>query len=266
MRDLATQQMQVLRAIAEAATIEKVWELTVSALGSHGFERVNYGFTRYRVGIGIGDPDDAMFLSTHSLERVKAFHTSGLYLRTPEFRWVRENVGACSWRYLKEQRETGSLPDSEVDAMDEIGAQRARAGYTVSFAETLPRSKGAMGLAAKTGVSQDEVDAYWAHHEDEILALCNMAHLKLSQMPMPVGRARLTARQTEILEWIADGKTVQDISLIMGLSVSALEKHLRRAREVLSVETTAHAVAKASFFNQLFTASLSSAESRTSQN
>ena len=46
---------------------------------------------------------------------------------------------------------------------------------------------------------------------------------------------------------------MQDICVLTGLSMSAVEKSLRRARDALMVETTAQAVAKASFLNQMFT-------------
>ena len=65
----------------------------------------------------------------------------------------------------------------------------------------------------------------------------------------------LTERQREILCWIADGKTLQDITVLTGLALSTVEKYLRRARDELGVETTAQAVVKAAFLNQLFTSS-----------
>ncbi|MEP3034604.1 MAG: sigma factor-like helix-turn-helix DNA-binding protein, partial [Pseudoruegeria sp.] len=46
--------------------------------------------------------------------------------------------------------------------------------------------------------------------------------------------------------------TTQEIAQIMGLTAATVEKHLRLAREVLDVETTAQAVLKASFNNQIF--------------
>ena len=49
-----------------------------------------------------------------------------------------------------------------------------------------------------------------------------------------------------------DGKTTQDAAEIMGLTPATVEKHLRLAREALDVETTAQAVLKASFQNQIF--------------
>ncbi|SLN47443.1 helix-turn-helix transcriptional regulator [Roseisalinus antarcticus] len=241
--------------IAEAATVEDVWQRIVTALRPHGFVRVNYGFTRFHTGRGIGDPDDAFFLSTHNLAGVKWWHESGHYLRSVEYRWVNQNVGACDWGWAARERAAGRLSAAEcaaMDALDARGTARARAGYTISFPEGMPRSKGAMGLAAERGVPQAEVDAHWADHGVAVLALCQMAHFKLSQMPLAVKSLTLGPRQREVLEWVADGKTLQDVCLLTGLSRSAVEKHLRRARDDLGVETTAQAVAKMAFLNQLF--------------
>ena len=63
---------------------------------------------------------------------------------------------------------------------------------------------------------------------------------------------KLTGRQREALEWVGEGKTTQDIATIMGLTQATVEKHLRLAREALGVETTAQAVLKASYQNQIF--------------
>lgn len=63
---------------------------------------------------------------------------------------------------------------------------------------------------------------------------------------------RLTNRQREALEWVSDGKTTQDIATLLGLTQATVEKHLRLARKVLGVETTAQAVIRAAFQNQIF--------------
>jgi LuxR family transcriptional regulator len=77
-------------------------------------------------------------------------------------------------------------------------------------------------------------------------------HLKVMQLPYNATRKSLTKRQRETLEWVGEGKTTQDIWIIMGLTPATVEKHLRLAREALDVETTAQAVVKASFQNQIF--------------
>lgn len=62
----------------------------------------------------------------------------------------------------------------------------------------------------------------------------------------------MTKRQREALEWVGDGKTMQDTAMLMGLTVATVEKHLLLARDTLAVDTTAQAVFKASFSNQMF--------------
>ncbi len=53
---------------------------------------------------------------------------------------------------------------------------------------------------------------------------------------------RLTAREAEVLTWVAAGKVNRDIAAILGASVRTIEKHLEHAYEKLGVETRTAAV------------------------
>jgi LuxR family transcriptional regulator len=101
-------------------------------------------------------------------------------------------------------------------------------------------------------MSQDEADAIWAEHGRDIVVMNNVAHLKILTLPYTGPARGLTKRQREALQWVGDGKTTADIALLMGLTSATVEKHLRLAREALNVETTAQAVLKAAFLNQMF--------------
>jgi Response regulator containing a CheY-like receiver domain and an HTH DNA-binding domain len=79
-----------------------------------------------------------------------------------------------------------------------------------------------------------------------------VAHLCITQLPATGQRRLLTERQAQVLELVADGKTMQDVALILDRNVATIEKHLRGARDALGVETTAQAVRKASILNQIF--------------
>ena len=125
-------------------------------------------------------------------------------------------------------------------------------GYTIVFNSASVRSRGALSLCAQAGLSQDDIDAVWDEYGDEILLMNNIAHLKILTLPYSSPTRSLTPRQREALEWVGDGKTTQDIALLMGLTSATVEKHLRLARESLSVETTAQAVLKAALHNQMF--------------
>ncbi len=58
--------------------------------------------------------------------------------------------------------------------------------------------------------------------------------------------AALTPRETEVLTWLARGKTNRDIADILGMSHRTVNKHLEHIFEKLGVETRAAAAALAS--------------------
>lgn len=58
--------------------------------------------------------------------------------------------------------------------------------------------------------------------------------------------AALTPRETEVLTWLARGKTNRDIAEILGMSHRTVNKHLEHIFEKLGVETRAAAAALAS--------------------
>ena len=64
--------------------------------------------------------------------------------------------------------------------------------------------------------------------------------------PSRLARAALTARETEVLSWVAKGKTNRDIGQILGLSPRTVNKHLEHIFTKLGVETRAAAAALAS--------------------
>lgn len=236
--------------ICDADTVETVWDVLVERLARYGFDRLMYGLTRYKTASSFGDPLDMLVLTNHPPAYTDRFIGEAMYFHAPMVRWSEENVGACGWRWVQEN--FGSFTASERKVLEFNKAMGVIAGYTISFPHTSHRSRGAMAVTARAGMHQHEVDAIWAEHGREIHALCNVAHLKLMSLPHSGSRRALTRRQREVLEWVGDGKTMQDIADIMGLTAATVEKHLRLARDALDVDTTAQAVMKASLQNQIF--------------
>ena len=64
--------------------------------------------------------------------------------------------------------------------------------------------------------------------------------------PSRLATASLTPRETEVLSWIAKGKTNRDVAEILGMSPRTVNKHLEHVFEKLGVETRAAAAALAS--------------------
>lgn len=241
-----------LNALITAHSVEALWDMHTRHMARYGFDRLIYGFTRYMTPNSLGDPDDFVLLSNHEQAYMDRFMGEGLYFHAPMVRWALENDGARSWSLLQDMIEIGALTPEERKVIEFNRSMNVVAGYSISFKSVSSRAKGAIALTARPGMTQAEVDEVWARHGEDILLLNNLTHLRILTLPYTGPARTLTSRQREVLEWVGDGKTVQDTALLMGLTTPTVEKHLRLARQALNVETTAQAVLKAAFQNQIF--------------
>ncbi len=236
-----------LDALTNAPTIETLWDLHTARMAELGFDRLIYGFTRYRSGASLGDPQDWVVLTNHGDAYMDRFLGDGYIYHAPMVRWALANDGACSWSWIGDP---ANLTPEEQRVAEFNRAMNVTAGYTISFRSVSQRTKGAAAITARPGISQDEVEKIWSRHGADIKVMSNVVYLKM--LTLPHATRSLTKRQREVLEWVGDGKTTQDIATILGLTPATVEKHLRLAREALDVETTAQAVLKAAFCNQMF--------------
>ncbi|PWE33174.1 LuxR family transcriptional regulator [Maritimibacter sp. 55A14] len=241
-----------LTAITNARSIEEVWLLYLERMADYGFDRLLYGYTRFMGQHNFGDLRDAVILTNHEQEYIRLFLDEGFYNHGPMIRWAARHTGACSWGKIERWQSEGSLSEKEIEVVEMNRRMGLHAGYTISFEEGNTRCRAAVGLRARTDLNQEDVELIWAASGDEIVLLSNVAHMRITQLPYSEGR-KLTERQREVLQWVADGKTTQDVACLLGLTQATVEKHLRRAREALDAENTAQAILKASVQNQFFT-------------
>lgn len=241
-----------LEFLSYVKTLEELWDAHTKQMAEYGFDRLLYGYTNYRTATSLGDPEDFVILTNHEKAYIDGFLHSGLYFHAPMLHWALENEGAGSWKMISDMLSSATMTPQEQRVYEFNAAHGVTAGYTVSFTSVSARTKGAISLSAPIGAKQDEVDAIWDEHGQDILLMNNVAHLKIMTLPYVAPNRTLTRRQREALQWVGDGKTTQDIAILMGLTMATVEKHLRLAREALSVETTAQAVLKATLHNQMF--------------
>lgn len=71
--------------------------------------------------------------------------------------------------------------------------------------------------------------------------LANEAHTRIDSKR---SAGLITAREVEVLTWVRDGKTNDEIADILGLSMLTVKNHLRHAMKKLVVRTRGQAVAK----------------------
>lgn len=244
--------MKRLHPYLQMNNVEDLWSHHTKTLAGYGFDRVFYGFNAFR-GAGLYDnPEDALLLTNMPADYVEAYVGGGMFRDGVMMRWATENVGAASWRdvYMAMAHEEPSKGEIAMRAMNE--KHGITAGYTISFPMAIKNANAGIGMAVKKGMGQNEADAIWEQHGEDIEAICHVAHLCILQLPATGQRKLLTPRQSEVLEFVADGKTMADVAMLLERNVATVEKHLRGARDALGVETTAQAVRKASILNQIF--------------
>ncbi|MBY4767277.1 LuxR family transcriptional regulator [Burkholderia ambifaria] len=106
---------------------------------------------------------------------------------------------------------------------------------------TLSRSSDPIEPAEKT-LNQSTV--HWLAHA---------AHLAMAPF-LPAGDEfdpTLTQRETDVLKWTADGKTAYEISLILSISESTVNFHVKNIVSKLGTANKVHAVAKAALMGML---------------
>lgn len=242
-----------MSSILRAGDIETIWAQTCEYMHLAGFGEVIYGYSPTFHAGNIGLREEVLLLSTLERRVVDALVDDGHYRESVTFDWALRNVGVASWSMSAEEAGRPGF-ESSPTALDFFAREGFESGCTIGFPSARRRGRAVMALLGRKGCSQEELDQMIDRLGDSLHVAASMAHMRLSEMPYIKIKARngLTARQREVLEWVAEGKTVADIAAILGISPVTVDKHLRLARETLGVETTAQAVIKATFLNQLF--------------
>lgn len=241
-----------IEALIDADSIEAAWQVHQVAMAAFGFDRMIYGFTRFQLGTQVTDLADVLILSNHAPAYIDPWLKQGYVHQSPMTRWAMGQTGACSWRWIAQQEAQGTLTEAERRTVAFNRRMGVTAGYTISFGPIGGRNRGAIGLCARAGMTQDDVDLLWTTTGPEILMLNKLLHLRITTLPYTPASRALTVRQREVLEWISEGKTALDIATILGVAPATVEKHLRLARAALGAGTTAQAVLRASMFHQIF--------------
>ncbi|MER5170163.1 LuxR family transcriptional regulator [Thioclava sp. GXIMD2076] len=244
--------LEYIETLLSLTSVEEIWAHHCQFMEGYGFDRLLYGYTRFQSRPNLLDLDETVILSNHDKDYIKALIGGKLYINAPMVQWAWSNEGWESWGLVGQKLASGMLDAASLKVLELNRSYGITAGISIGFQQSTSRARGGIGLCARRDLSQCEVDAIWAEHQRTLLVACQLMHMRLSGLPYIPPKRHLSPRQRETLEWIADGKTVMDVAMLMGLTSTTIEKHLRLAREALNVETTAQAVLKAAVMNQIF--------------
>jgi DNA-binding CsgD family transcriptional regulator len=184
---------------------------------------------------------DPFLLVTYPDEWVKHYQDRGYVTLDPVI-----NIGARSLLPI----DWAKLPRSQPKVRKFFGEANefgvGRQGLTV------PVRGPTNGLWALFCVTSDDTDREWQarHHElvRDLVHVAHFVHQRAYEMHVKdevIDLNTITRREIEALSWSAEGKTVEDIAVLMKIAQETVKAHLDSARHKLGALNRIHAVAKA---------------------
>jgi LuxR family transcriptional regulator/LuxR family quorum-sensing system transcriptional regulator CciR len=214
------------RIVPEAPSMDELWSSLVSFVLARGIHRVSYHHMP-----PVGAPDDAVSrvrsvgFPPEWLEHYFAGRAAGT---TPIVNHARTHGAPVYWDDIETLR---TLSQGERDHLAKLRA----AGFVQGLAIPVYGPNGrngvfGLGLAGEPARLDPGVlgDVHWA---------CQTTHLRycaLLRADLRVGPA-LSKRETEVLSWVARGKSNAVIGGILGISAHTVDAHLRRIYTKLGV-------------------------------
>jgi len=210
-----------------------------SAIGKLGFDTFVYGGMHIPQ---LGDDATPYILTTFPDSWQRRYFEREYHLSDPVITESLHRVTPMKWNHLRHRRE---FTHNEAIIMDEAREHGLVHGFTIPV----------HGHAAEFGLISLVSNETEREFDKLVTAYGHQVHLMaiylhgaiqealLSQRP-PQLSSKLTNREVECLVWTAQGKTSWEISLILGISMSTVNFHLKNTMRKLGVYSKTHAVAK----------------------
>ncbi|WP_332847850.1 XrtB/PEP-CTERM-associated transcriptional regulator EpsA [Massilia sp. S19_KUP03_FR1] len=190
------------------------------------------------------------------LVRLHCVHT--MVLAPQVLAALEDRAGGLALRIARHCRAAQRLPVMldigvrETSALAPFQEESRRLGFDNVLVHGSGAVAGGATMFALFGMPQ-RPGARHAWFFELVLPHLHLALLRLSGLVeraptrAPVEAARpLSARETEILHWLAQGKSNFEIGCILGISGATVKNHLQRIYRALGVSNRAHALARGS--------------------
>lgn len=199
-------------------------------------DRLGFDFAAYA---GTNPVAGAMHAYVNYPEAWKAYYIEhGLHRVDPTLQVARRSIGPVDWRRL--EREAGYDRVFRVAHDFGIGAR----GLTIPV-------RGPFGDIGMLSVTKDASDPDWDALVERSLGDLQAVAVHIHDVVMgsdvlsrTLRHPNLSAREREVLQWAAAGKSQQDVADILSISQRTVEVHLGSARTKLHALTTAQAVGR----------------------
>jgi LuxR family quorum sensing-dependent transcriptional regulator len=192
-----------------------------------------------------GHAADGVVLNTRPQEYVDRYCEKNYVAHDPAVLELRKTLNPFSWSDIRGRRDLSKAQKTILDEAREFGA---RDGFIIPIV-TL---SGSMALFSPCGLEPDlseraraavEVIGVYSHHA---LRRSLMQHQRHEAVHTP-----LTPREREIMQWVAMGKTDEEIADILSIGTTTVTSHVEHAKQKLDAFRRTYAVVQAIRFGEI---------------
>ena len=229
-----------------------LWVLLHRDLERFGFDRVLYGRALRRTASGDYSPRDAIILSSYGTDFDAYFVGGGAFHQDVTTQWALSSEGAVSWSLTSRLAAQGQLTARQMRVHAQTREMGIVSGYTVSIRGGTRAKICGFGLCAEPDMRQRKIDRLWDQAGAQIRLRLTAFDVCIQGNMEVCDHEELSERQREVLEWAGDGKSIDEISMILSLHRGTVAKHMVDARQRLGVSTTLQAVLRAALQGQIY--------------
>lgn len=204
-----------IRDTQAARTGEALFALLQRGVGQYGYDRLIFSVPN--------DPDLPAEYNRHGVFHVypedwqKDYVEKNYGLIDPVMHAGATHTAAFTWRALEE---TTPLTGQQIRFM----RMAEEAGLNSGIGVPIRSHNGLAGVGLASTIAHDGGDI----HLDLLSAMCTQTYLTFKRLyAHPAATPRLSLKETEILTWVAAGKTDEDIATILGISRNTVDTHMR---------------------------------------
>ena len=191
------------------------------------------------------DATECILMNTRPHEFIERYIEKNYVVRDPVITELRKTVHPYSWGDIRARRD---LSKTERAIMDEGRDFGARDGFTIPIV-TL---SGTMSLFCPCGLEPNLSER--ARAALEIIGMYADQALKravLQNQREEPAHTPLTPREREIMQWVATGKTDEEIGGILSIGATTVTSHVENAKQKLDAFRRTYAVVQALRFGEI---------------
>ena len=262
---------ELVPSLLNAENLLDLWSNFTHIMSIFNFDRLIYGTTKFSRTGSTQTLRDGLLLSNHNPKYIKEMLKNRCF--DNDTRWISaNNKNNISWNVDEQHLHKSdnnfteilfyppvNTPPSEyeINMWKLYKDYDVKAGHTLYFKHKIGTGVSGFALCSSPKMNQNETNKHWKKHGKSIEYLAKLfdelvRNLPYSNASLLSPNKKLSKRQQQVLNWVSKGKSIQEISIIMHLSIPTIDKHLRLARENLDAKTTIQAMIRAQETQQLY--------------